>query len=135
MRTLATEDPTASFHSPAEHDEGHRVAADEQHRGVRGEGAGDVRGEARPPHGRPRSAVGFRARGYLRHSSNDGVNVQGEINYRVGRSVTKTLCHSSRHVLNGVDNLCTLQCSEIYENRAQSYNLEKARKEELLAKV
>lgn len=28
-----------------------------------------------------------------------------------------------------------LQCSEIYENRAQSYNLEKARKEELLAKV
>ena len=28
-----------------------------------------------------------------------------------------------------------MQCSEIYENRAQSYNLEKARKEELLAKV
>ena len=65
--------------SPPEYDKRHREPVDEQHRGVRGEGTGDVRGEARPPHGRPRSPVGFRARGHLRHSSDDGVHVQGEI--------------------------------------------------------
>ena len=64
---------------PPEHDQRHREPVDEQHRGVRGEGTGDVRGEARPPHGRTRSSIGFRACGYLRNSADDGVHVQGEI--------------------------------------------------------
>lgn len=60
-----------------EYDQRYREPINEQHRGVRGEGAGDVRGEARPPHGRPRSPAGLRACGYLRHPADHGVHVQG----------------------------------------------------------
>ena len=64
--TLFNIEKTEAF--PIEHDKRHREPADKQHRGIRGEGAGDVRGEAHPPHDHPGSPLRLRACGHLRHA-------------------------------------------------------------------